>query len=92
MKMAGKQRCQEKAGLVPWADEVRLLHMRRWNAQERAGMPKGNARRHEPEQPSKKSWKHLRPSNWAYSNLVSFQVGSSPNLPSLEIFMNCPYC
>lgn len=92
MKMTGKQRCQEKAGLVPWADEVRLLHMCCWYAQERAGKPKGNTHLHEPEQPSKKSWKHLRPSNWAYSNLVSFQVGSSPNLPGLEKFMNCPYC
>lgn len=58
----------------------------------RAGMPKGNTCQHEPAQPSKKSWKHLRPSNWACSSLVFFQMGPSPTLPSLEILMNYPYC
>lgn len=58
----------------------------------RAGMPKGNTCQYEPAQPSKKSWKQLRPSNWAYSSLVFFQMGPSPTLPSLEILMNYPYC
>lgn len=58
----------------------------------RAGMPKGSTCQHETQQPSKKSWKHSRLSNWAYSSLVIFQMGSPPTFPSLEILMNYPYC
>lgn len=92
MKTIGKQSCQEQAGLVPSADEVRLLHMRCWYARERLGCQKGTLVGMNRRNLLKKSWKHLRPSNWAYSSLVFFQVGSSPTLRSLEILMNYPYC